>query len=331
MGQPSSKELPRATIHVLTYNQFDHIYENIDSILAQTYANIEIVIADDGSESFPEENIRNYLCEHRNSNIKNVVILAGKTNVGTVKNQNNAIMHSTGDVYIPLSQDDEFLSEDVVERIMQRYMAAPFNVLITSRYGVNKKGEFLRLWPHYEAREFIEKMNAEDMFRAYSETLIGDIASGSVLNLSAEFCKKMGCFDERYRLWEDGPFFHKCLRRGYRLDTAYDIVSIKYEQTEGVSNFSTTNKYMQEDIDLFLDTDFQEGANDFGYFHRRYIKCFNCRRKWKSSLLKCFLPVIFLDVYLYKLHYLVIIKNWGKYDQEWYMKNYLQSETCEKK
>lgn len=309
------KNCPLATIHILTYNAFDHIYVNLDSVLRQTYSNIEIVIADDGSKSFPKREIEDYISHHKRDNITNVVIIANEKNVGTVKNLNNAIRHSKGEVYIPLSQDDDFFSADVVERIMNRYIEHPYKVLITSRYGVNKNGEFQRFWPHVKARRIIEKMSTSQMFRAYSESWYTGLASGSVMNISADFIKEFGLFDERYVLWEDGPFFFKCLLQGYKIDTAYDIISIRYEQTEGVSN--SPNQLIKKDIQLFLNTDFKLGRDDYGFMHKRYMLFLDKVAKPNKVLYRLFVNLLFLDVFIYRLYRSELLRDWRNYDKVW--------------
>lgn len=310
---------PLATVLILTYNRFEHIYANIDSILNQTYGNIEIVIADDGSDHFPKVEIEDYIKRHKKSNIRNVVILANEYNVGTVRNQNNAILHSAGDVYIHLSQDDDFYTNDVVERIMKRFEEKPFNVLVTSRYGVNTKGEFLRYWPHIKARSIIERMSVPELFRAYSESRYSGIASGSVMNISSKFMKEIGLFDERYRLWEDGPFFYNCLLQGYQIDTAYDIVSIRYEQTEGVSN--NPNQMMNDDIQLYLDTDFKLGYDGFGRMHKRYMDYFYEKRNHDHWLYRLLLYVLYADVCMMKLFHSEKLRRWEVYDHKWHQKH----------
>ena len=307
--------LPLATIHILTYNTFDHIFVNLDSVLNQTYGNIEIVIADDGSDAFPKKQIEEYITLHKRANISNVVVFSNEKNVGTVKNLNNAVQQSNGVVYIPLSQDDDFFSNDVVERIMRRYIEHPFNMLVTSCYGVNKNGEFMRFWPHVKVQRLMEKMTTEDMFCAYSEGLVGSMIPGSVMNISADLFKKIGPFDEKYKYWEDGPFIHKCLRLGYEIETAFDIIAIRYEQTEGVSN--ANHSIMNDDMELFRDTDYQKGKNDYGFSHRRYMQYYNFLRKWQKSMLKyaCFL--LYTDVCARKFLYSDIIRNWGGLDKKY--------------
>lgn len=322
VGVDSSTKMncPLATIHVLTYNRFDHIYINIDSILHQTYGNIEIVVADDGSANFPKVEIEEYVNQHKGPNISRVVILANERNVGTVRNLNNAILHSKGDVYIPLSQDDDFYSDDVVEKIMRRYVEHSFNVLVTSRCGVNLKGDFIRYWPHLKARPIIEKMSVAEMFKAYAESRYSGMASGSVMIVSADFIKSFGLFDERYRLWEDGPFFYNCLRQGYPIDTAYDIISIRYEQTEGISN--NPNQMMKDDIQLYLDTDFKLGYDGFGRMHRRYMDYFYEKRNNDHWLYRLFLYVKYADVCMMKLFHSEKLRRWEVYDMKWYQKHH---------
>ena len=40
---------PRVSIMIITYNQLDFIEETVGSALEQDYANLEVVVADDGS------------------------------------------------------------------------------------------------------------------------------------------------------------------------------------------------------------------------------------------------------------------------------------------
>lgn len=52
---------PLVSVVTLTYKNFDYIYKTIDSVISQNYNNIEYIIADDGSENFPYEDINNYI------------------------------------------------------------------------------------------------------------------------------------------------------------------------------------------------------------------------------------------------------------------------------
>ena len=57
--------LPLVTIVVISYNQSKYIKENLDSIKAQTYLNIELIVADDASPDNSVEIFESWL-KHNN-------------------------------------------------------------------------------------------------------------------------------------------------------------------------------------------------------------------------------------------------------------------------
>ena len=293
----SSRSLDLVTIYVLTYRRFHHLYSNIDSIFKQSYGNIELIVSDDGSDDFPLKEVREYIEINRKENISNVIVLANKENVGTVKHANKALRHAHGEVLIPLACDDEFYSDDVVERIMNRYKEKSFNMLVTTRYGVDGGGGFVRYWPHREACGIIEEWSRAEMYCAMAEARFLDFASGSVMTMRTDFFRSVGPFDERYKYWEDGPFLLKTLRLGYNIDTAYDIISIRYEQTEGVSNSpELTNSLLTSDTELFWQTDRQIAKNDYGYKHRRMMNFLLLRRSHQSWFYHKLLDILYVDL-----------------------------------
>ena len=73
---------PLITANIVYYNNGDYIFEAIDSVLSQDYPEIELIISDDCSASFPEERIRNYVESNKRDNIKRVVIRRNEKNEG---------------------------------------------------------------------------------------------------------------------------------------------------------------------------------------------------------------------------------------------------------
>ncbi len=94
-------EQPKVSILVSNYNYGEYIGQSIESALAQTYQNIELVICDDGSTDNSREIIAGYLRDPR-------VFLITKENGGQASGFNAAFAASTGDLICFLDSDDIF-------------------------------------------------------------------------------------------------------------------------------------------------------------------------------------------------------------------------------
>lgn len=96
------------SISILTYRNYRYLYEALESVFSQDYSNIELIVSDDGSDNFPEDEIRTYIQKNKKNNIKNVIVNHEKVNQGTVKHINKVIDLANGDYFAALAGDDVF-------------------------------------------------------------------------------------------------------------------------------------------------------------------------------------------------------------------------------
>src|SRR5215468_11236673 len=99
---PSSRNMPRVSVVLPSYNHERFVARALDSVLAQTYDDLEIVITDDGSTDNSVEVLRAY--QEKDSRIK---LFVNRVNYQT-HSVNNCIRHSSGEYLAMLSSDDEF-------------------------------------------------------------------------------------------------------------------------------------------------------------------------------------------------------------------------------
>jgi len=92
-----------ALISVLipVYNQAKYLRDTLNSVLKQTYQNLEIIISDDCSTDRSEEIIQQYA-----SGDKRIVVIKNSTNIGLCENFNQVFDAATGDYIAFFSGDD---------------------------------------------------------------------------------------------------------------------------------------------------------------------------------------------------------------------------------
>lgn len=92
--------LPLISVIVPAYNAETFIAETIDSILSQTYPNIEILVVDDGSQDSTPEIVKAFAEKNQN------IILLQQLNKGVASARNLAIEKSKGEYIAPIDADD---------------------------------------------------------------------------------------------------------------------------------------------------------------------------------------------------------------------------------
>jgi glycosyltransferase involved in cell wall biosynthesis len=97
---------PLISVVVATYNGARFIGAQLDSIVQQTYPNIEVIVVDDRSTDNTATILHTYATQY--SNIK---VFINEENLGYVKNFEKGMLLATGDFIAPSDQDDIWLPE----------------------------------------------------------------------------------------------------------------------------------------------------------------------------------------------------------------------------
>lgn len=122
------------------------------------------------------------------------------------------------------------------------------------------------------------------------------MASGSSTYMRKDFWESMGHFDEKYKLWEDGPFFEKITSRGVKIDIIIDFPTIKY-QIGGISTGKNVNPILKIDGTIY-NKYILEKIDKIGLsrFERRRLKYFI--DKYESNIR---VNIKYADVLLWKI------------------------------
>jgi glycosyltransferase involved in cell wall biosynthesis len=99
------------SIVVASYNHVKYLPKRIESLLSQTYKNIEIIIIDDCSPDNSREVLRTYLYDDR------VKLIERESNGGWVKVSNQGIELSKGE-YVIFANCDDFCDNSMIEELV---------------------------------------------------------------------------------------------------------------------------------------------------------------------------------------------------------------------
>lgn len=100
----------KVTIGIPTYNRAKYLDEAIRSALQQTYANLEIIVSDNGSTDETSVVLSRYEDQR-------IVVVSHPENRGMVSNWNACLNHATGKFFLLLS-DDDILEPAAIEMLI---------------------------------------------------------------------------------------------------------------------------------------------------------------------------------------------------------------------
>jgi len=166
-----------------TYNRSEFLPTAIESCISQSYAELELIIVDDGSTDSTREVIKEYLYDER-------ISYYWKPNGGLPAALNFGLDRVTGD-YITWTSDDNFFKENAIEKLVNvlNEVATPAFVYSNMSY-IN------------EAGNEISFMDSNCQNRIYMHNYIG----ASFLYDYKVF-KEVGYYDQTLKLVEDYDYW----------------------------------------------------------------------------------------------------------------------------
>lgn len=241
----TSTDLPLITVITLCYRS-QHIFETIDSVLEQSYPNIQYIICDDGTPDFSINQIQDYIVTRPHDNLVDLQILTQPENVGTVKNINTAISHVSGEYIIYLSADDLFMDSEVVSDWVTFFQKKQCKIATAYRavYDEDLK-YFHENLPTTEQAEIIKKGTPKELFEALTKY---NFILGCTTVVTSSLFRKYGNYDETYQLIEDYPFNLRLLRENVSIDFM-NRITVKYRAGGASSPINFNAKY-QNDMHL---------------------------------------------------------------------------------
>jgi len=242
------------SIIIVSFNSSEFIVETLESILKQTWEDIELIITDDCSTDNTVELCHNWLNNNKHRFV-NTLLLTSEKNTGVSANANRGLKTANGD-WIKFLGADDTLKPKCIEENMSWVTFHPEIKVLFSKIEVYKD----TFEPHYLINTIPgDPYNPESIIASnrsaesqYKMLLINDRVhfSPSVF-LHRETIVSLGGFDERFKLLEDYPLWLNLTKNGICLNYM-DKITINYRRhskainNTGISHIVNPNYFRSE-------------------------------------------------------------------------------------
>ena len=130
--------MEKVSIIVPVYNAYSSIDKCIESIINQTYKNIELILINDGSKDDSITKIKAYEKKYKN------IRVIDKKNEGVSKTRNLGIREATGK-YIMFIDNDDYIDNDYVETLLTEIIATKADCIFSGYRRENSKGKVIKI------------------------------------------------------------------------------------------------------------------------------------------------------------------------------------------
>ena len=228
---------PLVSVPVITYNSAKFVLETLESIKAQTYQNIELIISDDCSTDNTIELCQWWIEQNKNRFVSTRIIAVDK-NLGVAANLNRAEEACRGD-WVKSVAGDDLLMPDCVSDYIEYVRKHPDVVYIFGR--VLAFGSTAELNHHYSNVVF-DYAFFDLSIDQQIEKLIFDTncIPGATVFYNRLRVKNYGIInDERIPFLEDWPKWINVLNKGIKLHFVHKYM-VRYRIHNG--SLSTSNR-----------------------------------------------------------------------------------------
>ncbi len=223
---------------ILTYKNFDGIYETLRSLFEQDYPQIELIISDDGSPNYEEElpKLREYIEIHKKDNIIHVVYNHISPNKGTVHNINQAIKMAKGSYIKNLGADDVLTCKNALTKYVKFLENHSVDICFAKMRGITTEGKIVNKLASCEDNYKLLRSLTPEQTR--NKLFARNFLPAPAWCAKKGLFEKYGYYPEEIRVIEDYPYWiHLCsenVQFGY-----LDDILIDYK----LSGISSTGKY----------------------------------------------------------------------------------------
>lgn len=212
----NSNNKPLVSIIVIAYNSAAFVLETLESIGAQTYPNIELIITDDASTDDTLVKCRQWV-DKNSKRFLSSVIIESPINLGISANCNRGVRAALGE-WIKLIAADDVLFTDAIEANMEyiRNAKEPVQIMYSeSEYYKDKFNEDCKIKVEIFGNQLMADEGATAEIQ-YQILLRGCHVNTPTVFMNRSIFNIAGYFDEQFENIEDWPMWIRIADAGIK-------------------------------------------------------------------------------------------------------------------
>ncbi|UJF17143.1 glycosyltransferase [Vibrio sp. SS-MA-C1-2] len=186
----------KVTVYITTLNRLDFFKRAVNSVLAQDYPSIEIIVVDDKSDKDVSQAIQEYIADY-----DNVLYFYNEERMGACYSRNIAINHSTG-TYITGLDDDDYFESNRISHFVNKYQQLVDNH--TQFAGVFSNFNVIR---DETLKGFERKSNV-----SFEDIKTWNHVGNQLFSEVSKF-KKINGFDPNLPAWQDFDVWYRMIKQ----------------------------------------------------------------------------------------------------------------------
>lgn len=206
-------DLPLVSVVVVCYNAEKYVLETLESVKAQSYNNLELIVSDDCSRDKTVEIARGWISENQSRFVRTEIVTIDH-NTGVSANYNRAIQACSG-VWVKNVDGDDLLTENCISDNVRYVNANPqAEIVFSNAYvfkGSNEKEIIGSCIPDDKLSFF--SLDAQEQFKS--------LLSYNLLPSQTCFIKtsllKSHPYNEKYPALEDYPMWVTLTKNGHKV------------------------------------------------------------------------------------------------------------------
>jgi len=210
----------KISIVIPTHNRENLLPRAINSALAQTYKNTEIIIVDDGSKDNTEKLVKKYMSQHGN-----IKYIKHKKALGGNAARNTGIRAACGEFIAGLDDDDEF-TPDRIQLLIDNY-SDEYSLITSRALKVTKTSK--------QKTKYVPTVDLN--------TMLYFNAIGNQVLVKREIIIGAGLFDENLKRYQDYDMWLRIIEKYGEAKIIKDVTQIIHYEHDVASNNTHKNNF----------------------------------------------------------------------------------------